>query len=58
MNVAVIGIGNMGIHHARIYNEMENVNLVSLSDIDEKSGSKCAKKYKCKFYKDYKEMLK
>jgi UDP-N-acetylglucosamine 3-dehydrogenase len=58
MNVAVIGMGNMGIHHARIYNEMKNVNLVSLSDIDEKKGNKYAKKYKCKFYKNYKEMLK
>ncbi len=57
LNAAVIGIGSMGKNHARIYNEIEDVKLVAVSDIDEEN-KKIAEKYRCKFYKDYREMLK
>lgn len=54
----VIGIGHMGKHHTRILSEMKNTNLVGISDIDEESGKKTAKKYKCKFFQDYSDLLK
>ena len=57
INCAVIGLGSMGRHHARNYFEIENANLVAVADIDE-SRKKIVKDYGCKFYKDYKEMLK
>lgn len=57
LRVAVIGVGNMGIHHARIYFELDNVELVGVCDKDIKKGEELAKKYRCLFYKDYKEMI-
>lgn len=57
LNIVVIGIGNMGQHHTRIYSEMPKVNLVALCDVDEKKGNQTAKKYNTLFYKDYKKML-
>lgn len=56
MRVGVIGIGNMGSNHARIYSEIAN--LVCVSDINEELGKKVSEKFRCNFYKDYKEMLK
>ena len=57
LNVAVIGIGSMGKNHARIYSELGNVNLVAVSDIDKKLVENISRKYKCKYYTDYKKML-
>ncbi|MCK5234869.1 MAG: Gfo/Idh/MocA family oxidoreductase, partial [Candidatus Aenigmarchaeota archaeon] len=57
INVAVIGTGAMGKHHVRIYSEQENVNLVAISDLDEKNGKLLAEKHSCNFYTDFKEML-
>lgn len=57
LNVAVIGIGNMGKHHVRTYSEIENVKLVAVSDIDEVKGRAIAERYGCRFYKDYNEMF-
>jgi UDP-N-acetylglucosamine 3-dehydrogenase len=57
LNVAVIGLGNMGKHHLRIYSEINKVKLVAVSDMDETKGGLMAEKYGCIFYKDYNEML-
>ena len=57
MNAAVIGVGNMGKHHARNYNEIEDINLVAITDLNPKIGEPLAKEYGCKYYKDYKEMI-
>lgn len=57
MNAAVIGVGNMGKHHARNYHEINGVNLVAIADLDPKLGKEIAKNYKCNYYEDYKEML-
>jgi len=58
LRVAVIGIGQMGKHHARIYNSMRSVDLVAVCDLNETLGTEIAKDYHCKYYKDYKEMCK
>jgi len=58
LRVAVIGIGNMGKHHARNYYELPEANLVAIADLNEELGQKMADEYDCKYYKDYKEMLK
>ncbi|UCC13000.1 MAG: Gfo/Idh/MocA family oxidoreductase [candidate division WOR-3 bacterium] len=57
LNCAVIGVGNMGRHHARVYAEMKNVNLVAIADVHGKSVHGIAGKYKCEYYKDYRRML-
>ena len=55
MKIAVIGIGNMGSNHARLYSELAS--LVAVSDLNEELGKKVSEQFKCKYYKDYKEML-
>lgn len=55
--VAVIGTGNIGKHHIRIYSEIPNVQLVGIADINEKIGSSLTKKYRTKFYTSSKELL-
>jgi len=57
VNAAVIGVGNMGQHHARNYNEIPGVNLVAIADIDPKIGEPLAKRFDCKYYEDYQELL-
>jgi UDP-N-acetylglucosamine 3-dehydrogenase len=57
LNVVVIGVGNMGKHHVRNYFEMENVNLVAVCDINKELANRVAKKYSCKAYDNYKELL-
>ncbi len=57
MRVAVIGVGNMGKNHARVYYELSDVELVAVADISPKA-KEIAKKYRCKYYKNYEEMVK
>jgi len=57
MRVAVIGVGNMGQHHARNYSEIGDVELVAVADISEKLGKPLAERFGCKYYKNYKDML-
>ncbi len=55
--LAVIGLGNMGKHHARNYSLMENVQLVAVCDLNRELADATAKKFNCKAYYDYREML-
>lgn len=57
VKVGVVGIGNMGQHHARIYDEMSQVKLVGLVDIDKTKGDILSKKYNTNFYTDYKKLF-
>ncbi len=56
--VAVIGVGNMGRNHARVYSEIEGVDLVAVSDSDEPQAKSVADEFSCKSYYDYRKMLK
>lgn len=58
LNAAVIGIGNMGRNHARIYSQLKGSDLVAISDINESAGMVLSDEYGCMYYKDYSEMLK
>ena len=57
MKACVIGVGNMGRHHIRIYSQHPNVNLVGVCDRDQKLGSYYSGKYKTRYYGDYLKML-
>ena len=57
IDVGVIGVGAMGKHHARVYSEIDTVNLVGVSDINENVGKEVANTFKTKFYTDYIELL-
>lgn len=55
MKVAVIGVGSMGKNHARVFSEIAN--LVAVSDVNEDQGKAISKKFNCKYFKDYKDMV-
>ncbi|MFH1317228.1 MAG: Gfo/Idh/MocA family oxidoreductase [Candidatus Woesearchaeota archaeon] len=57
LNFAVIGTGNMGKNHVRLLNEIDNVNLVAISDANSEQLNKISSIYKVKQYIDYKNML-
>jgi len=57
MRVGVIGVGEMGKNHLRVYSEM-NQEIIGISDINEERGKILAEKYNTQFFKDYKELLK
>lgn len=56
LRTAVIGAGNMGRNHLRIYSQISN--LIAVSDLDEELGNAAAKNYNSKYYKDYKKLIK
>ncbi len=56
LRVAVIGVGHLGRHHARLLAGMAGVQLVGVVDIDEKVGGEIAKTYNVSYFKDYKEL--
>jgi len=57
IKAAVIGVGAMGRHHARVYNDMEGVELVAVVDADGERAEEIARRYKVRPYADYREML-
>ncbi len=57
VKVGVIGTGYLGQHHARIYSEIEDAELIALVDIDEEKARSLAAKYNCKAYSDYKDII-
>jgi len=57
INVAVIGLGNMGKHHARNYATMLDVRLVAVCDLNQDLANATARKFSCAAYHDYKLML-
>jgi predicted dehydrogenase len=57
IKVGVIGVGHLGEHHARIYSELSQAELVGIFDLDlDKSKSK-AEKYKTTYFKELNELL-
>ncbi|OGS22627.1 MAG: hypothetical protein A2252_03345 [Elusimicrobia bacterium RIFOXYA2_FULL_39_19] len=58
INVCVIGIGNLGQHHARNYSTMPGVNLTGVVDVNPKRLEKIASQFKTNAFSDYKEAIK
>lgn len=57
LNVAVIGMGQMGTHHARIYQKLPFVNLSAVCEWDDARRAAAQKEFGCATYKSYKELL-
>jgi len=56
MKVGVIGVGNMGRNHPRVYSEL-GAELVGVADTDLEKAQQIAAQYATKVYSDYKELL-
>ncbi len=57
IRIGVIGVGNMGQHHARVLSLMKDVELVGVADINVERGLETASKYKVRFFEDYCDLL-
>lgn len=57
LQAAVVGVGNMGQHHARVYSELPNVHLVAVCDLDEKAGKEIAQRTKTLYFRNYQEII-
>ena len=53
IRTAVIGVGHLGKHHARIYNELPNSELVCVVDLNETEGRNIARNLNVPFEKDF-----
>ena len=45
VSVGVLGVGSMGRHHARVYQELSDVDLVGVADIDAETAASVAEEY-------------
>jgi len=57
LKAAVIGLGEMGRHHARVYAQMEDVTLVAVCDTDESRLQNITRTWGGKAYTHFAEML-
>ena len=57
LNVAVVGVGYLGKHHARIYSTLEDVNLVAIVDTDHAAAEKAASEYGGRAVSDFRQVL-
>lgn len=58
LKVGVIGVGSLGQHHARVYSEIKDVELVGVADSDQQRAAEIAAKHKTKVFSDYRELIK
>ena len=57
IDVAVIGAGRMGQHHARNYHQLEQANLVAIVDTDEDRAGAMADQYQCDVLPSVSELI-
>ncbi|MEO0515898.1 MAG: Gfo/Idh/MocA family oxidoreductase [Cyanobacteria bacterium P01_A01_bin.116] len=57
VKVGVIGIGNMGQHHARVLSRLKDVELVGVSDVNAERGIETASHYQIHFFEKYQDLL-
>jgi len=57
LKVAVIGVGALGVHHARIYQQLQQTDLFAVVDIREDRAREVAAKYGCTAYTDFHDVL-
>ena len=56
LRTAVIGVGHMGRHHARVYHELPECTLLAVVDNDFDRASEIAKKHQCRAYRSIDEL--
>ena len=57
VKVGVIGIGNMGWHHARVLSLLKDADLVGVADPDGDRGALAVEQFGCRWFADYRTML-
>jgi len=57
IRVGIIGVGYLGMQHARILSYLEEPELIGVADIDFKKAVEIGNRHGVKYYQDYKDML-
>ncbi|NUP88326.1 MAG: Gfo/Idh/MocA family oxidoreductase [Candidatus Sumerlaeia bacterium] len=57
VRVAVVGVGHLGQHHARIYSEMADVDLVAVCDANREQAQKVARNCRTQALFDHRQLL-
>jgi len=57
VKVGVIGIGNMGWHHARVLSLLRDAELVGVADPDAARGNLASAQFSCQWFADYNEPI-
>ena len=57
VKVGVIGIGNMGWHHARVLSLLKDAELVGVADPNKARGKLAVDQFQCKWFQDYNELI-
>ncbi|EKD28085.1 MAG: oxidoreductase protein, partial [uncultured bacterium] len=57
LKCAVIGVGNMGKNHVRVYAQNSMIKLVAVADINYDLGQKVAVEFGIPYYKDFSQMI-
>jgi len=57
LKAAVIGVGHLGNHHARILSEFPDVTLVGVCDVDKNICQSIASRYGTKYYTNYRDLV-
>ena len=57
LKMGVIGVGNMGRHHARVLSLLKDIELVGVCDSNFATGIEIASQYRTHFYENYIELL-
>lgn len=57
LRMGVIGVGYLGQHHARIYSELDDAELVAVADVDSERAKNIAKSYGCRSFPGYTDII-
>ncbi len=60
IRVGVVGVGNMGRHHARVYSELAEegkVEFIGVADANFKRAKEIAGQYRVRAFQDYRELM-
>src|SRR6266568_3952447 len=57
MKVGVIGLGEMGRQHVRVYDDLDDVELVAVADCNAQTLQRTIRRRLARGYLDYREML-
>jgi len=57
LKMGVIGVGNMGQHHARVLSMLKDVELVGVADTNVDRGVSTAAQYRIRYFENYRELL-
>jgi len=57
LKVGVVGVGHLGDHHARIFSQIPDVELIGINDIDVEKGERVAQKYHTRYFDKLEDLL-